>query len=90
MQMLLLSEMQLHSGSFPVLYHSATEHRLVPPLLFAGEKTRRDDPLPAQEIQTVHDPANFRVIALESLIAMKLLSNRAEDGMHLRDLISVR
>src|SRR6267143_5594260 len=45
-------------------------------LLFAGEKTRPDHLLPAPEIQTVSDPANFRVIALESLVVMKLLSNR--------------
>src|SRR4051794_12713927 len=32
-------------------------------LLFAGEKTRPDHLLPAPEIQTVNDPANFRVIA---------------------------
>src|SRR5438874_1000306 len=31
-------------------------------LLFAGEKTRPDHSLPAPEIQTVEDPANFRVI----------------------------
>ncbi len=48
-------------------------------LLFAGEKTRPDHLLAAPEIQTVQDPANFRVIALESLIAMKLMSNRDKD-----------
>src|SRR5207302_2306870 len=32
-------------------------------LLFAGEKTRPDHPLPAPEIQTVEDPAHSRVIA---------------------------
>src|SRR5712692_8758984 len=37
-------------------------------LLFAGEKTRPDHLLPAPEIQTVKDPANFPVIALESLV----------------------
>jgi hypothetical protein len=59
-------------------------------LLFAGEKAGPDHPLPAPEIQTVDDPANFRVIALESLVAMKLTSNRNKDQMHLRDLIGVR
>jgi hypothetical protein len=58
-------------------------------LLFAGEKTRPDHLLAAPEIQTVQDPANFRVIALESLAAMKLLSNRTNDRMHLRDMIGV-
>src|SRR5271156_3944873 len=32
-------------------------------LLFAGEKTRADHLLPAPEIQTVQDPANFPVLA---------------------------
>lgn len=59
-------------------------------LLFAGEKTRPNYPLPAPEIQTVQDPANFRVITLESLIVMKLMSNRDIDHTHLRDLIGVR
>src|SRR2546430_3176854 len=58
-------------------------------LLFAGEKTRPDHLLPAPEIQTVQDPANFPVIGLQSLVAMKLMSNRDKDRTHLRDLIGV-
>ena len=45
--------------------------------------------LPAPEIQTVSDPANFRVITLEALIGMKLMSNRDKDRTHLHDLIGV-
>src|SRR5262245_60436471 len=48
-------------------------------LLFAGERTRPDHRLPAPEIQTVDNPANFRVITLESLVLMKLMSNRDKD-----------
>jgi len=59
-------------------------------LLFAGETIRPDHPLPAPEIQTVEDPAKFRVITLDSLVVMKLLSNRDKDRTHLRDLIGVR
>ena len=59
-------------------------------LLFAGEKTRPDHPLPAPEIQTVQDPANFHVIALESLVLMKLMSNRRKDQVHVQDMIGVR
>jgi hypothetical protein len=59
-------------------------------LLFAGEKTRPDHLLPAPEIQTVDDPANFRVIALESLLSMKLMSNRRKDQVHVQDMIGVR
>src|SRR5438094_4992876 len=58
-------------------------------LLFAGEKTRPDHPLPAPEIQTVNDPANFRVLTLDSLVSMKLMSNRDKDRTHLRDLVGV-
>jgi hypothetical protein len=58
-------------------------------LLFSGEKTRPDHLLPAPEIATVDDPANFRVISLESLVAMKLMSNRRKDQVHLEDLIGV-
>jgi hypothetical protein len=58
-------------------------------LLFAGEKTRPDHPLPAPEIQTVDNPANFRVITLESLIVMKLMSNRRKDQVHVQDMIGV-
>jgi len=58
-------------------------------LLFAGEKTRPDHLLPAPEIETVDDPANFLVITLESLVTMKLMSNRDKDRTHLRDMIGV-
>jgi hypothetical protein len=58
-------------------------------LLFAGEKTRPDHPLPAPEIQTVDDTASFRVLDLEALVVMKLLSNRRKDQVHLQDLIGV-
>lgn len=58
-------------------------------LLFAGEKTRPDHALAAPEIQTAQDPANFRVITLESLVVMKLMSNRRKDQVHLLDMIGV-
>ena len=47
--------------------------------LFSGEKTRPGDLLPAPEIQTVDDPASFRVITLESLVVVKLVANRDKD-----------
>jgi hypothetical protein len=58
-------------------------------LLFAGEKTRPDHLLPAPEIQTVNNPANYPVIALDSLVTMKLMSNRRKDQVHIQDLIGV-
>jgi hypothetical protein len=44
-------------------------------LLFAGETTRADHLLPAPDIETVKDPADFPVMALEPLVMMKLMSN---------------
>jgi hypothetical protein len=58
-------------------------------LLFAGERVRADHLLPAPEIETVADPANFRVMELERLVLMKLMSNRDKDRSHVRDLIAV-
>jgi len=58
-------------------------------LLFAGERTKPDHLLPAPEIETFNDPANFRVMQLQSLVLMKLMSNRDKDRTHLRDLIGV-
>jgi hypothetical protein len=55
-------------------------------LLFAGEKTRPEHFLPAPEIQTVEDPAQFSVITLESLLLMKLMSNRRKDQVHVDDM----
>jgi hypothetical protein len=56
-------------------------------LIFTGEKTRPDHLLPAPQIQTVVNAANFPVAALETLVVMKLMSNRDKDRTHLRDLI---
>ena len=58
-------------------------------LLFAGEKVRPEYPLPSPDLSTIVDPAGFRVITLEALVHMKLLSNRDKDRTHVRDLIGV-
>jgi hypothetical protein len=58
-------------------------------LLFSGEKTKPDHVLPAPDIQTIEDPANFRVLKLDSLLLMKLTWNRNIDRVHIRDLIDV-
>jgi hypothetical protein len=57
-------------------------------LLFSGEKTRPDHLLPAPELETVEDPGGYRVITLESLLILKLMSNRDKDRTHLRDLLA--
>ena len=58
-------------------------------LLFSAERTRPDHPLPAPDLTTVDDPAGFRVITLESLVVMKLMSNRRKDQVHIEDMIGV-
>jgi hypothetical protein len=58
-------------------------------LLFSGEKTRPDHPLPAPDLTTAEDPAGFRVITLESLLVMKLMSNRRKDQVHVADMIGI-
>ena len=58
-------------------------------LLFAGEKVRPEHMLPAPELATIDDPAGYRVITLDALIYMKLLSNRLKDKVYLQDLIGV-
>jgi putative nucleotidyltransferase-like protein len=58
-------------------------------LLFTAEKTRPDHPMPAPDLNSVDDPAGFRVITLESLLTMKLMSNRDKDRTHVRDLVDV-
>jgi len=58
-------------------------------LLFAGEKVKDGDPFASPEIVTADDPAGFRVLTFESLVRMKLLSNRLKDQVHLQDMIGV-
>jgi hypothetical protein len=58
-------------------------------LLFAGEKVRAEHPLPSPHLSTIDDPGGFRVIALEALVHMKLLSNCDQDRTHVRDLVGV-
>ncbi len=58
-------------------------------LLFAGEKVRAEHPLPSPDLSTIDDPAGYRVITLEALVHMKLLSNRDKDRTHVRDLVGV-
>ena len=58
-------------------------------ILFAGEKVRPNHALPCPDITTIDDPAGYHVITLESLVYMKLLSNRLKDKVHIQDMIGV-
>ena len=59
-------------------------------LIWAGEKVRPEYPLPSptvEECETL-EPGKH-VVSLAGLIRMKLMSNRDQDRVHLRDLIDV-
>lgn len=58
-------------------------------VLFVGEKVRPEYVAPTPDVEP-HDLAPpFRVLNLESLVRMKLTSNRDKDRTHIRDLIGV-
>ncbi|HXG09870.1 MAG TPA: hypothetical protein VNK04_08790 [Gemmataceae bacterium] len=59
-------------------------------LLWAGEKVRPEYPLPSPTIdeRQALEPGK-QVVALPGLVRMKLMSNRDQDRVHLRDLIDV-
>jgi hypothetical protein len=59
-------------------------------LIWAGEKVRSEYESPSPNVdqrQTLG--GGIEVVALPELIRMKLLSNRDQDRVHLRDLIDV-
>jgi hypothetical protein len=58
-------------------------------ILFAGEKVRQSDPAAAPRVEDSEATGTFRVVALESLVRMKLTSFRDKDRTHLRDMIGV-
>ena len=58
-------------------------------LLFAGERVRPDDELPAPDLSEVENSMTQRTIKLEALVKMKLNVFRDKDRMHLRDMIDV-
>jgi hypothetical protein len=58
-------------------------------VIFAGEKVRPDDIASAPEVTQSEKPGRFHVLALESLVRMKLTAFRDKDRMHLRDMLDV-
>ena len=58
-------------------------------IIFAGERVRADDLVPAPEVNESEPTPLFRVVAFESLVRMKLTSFRNKDRMHLYDMIDV-
>lgn len=59
-------------------------------VLWAGEKVRADYPLPAPGVEDgIELEAGKPVVSLPQLVTMKLMSNRDQDRVHLRDMIDV-
>jgi hypothetical protein len=58
-------------------------------IFFAGEKVRSVDSVAAPDIGESEATPSYRVVALESLVRMKLTSFRDKDRTHLRDMIDV-
>ena len=58
-------------------------------IVFAGERTRGDQPEPNTSIEDGEDAGDFRLVTLEALVRMKLSAFRDKDRVHLRDLLGV-
>ncbi|MCX7410778.1 MAG: hypothetical protein NTZ32_22110 [Planctomycetales bacterium] len=58
-------------------------------LVFAGEKVRPTNPLPAAEVTESVPAENYSILTLEALVRMKLNSYRRKDQVHLLDLLDV-
>ena len=56
-------------------------------LLYAGEKVKDTDPVPAPEITEGERVPAFRVLSLPALVRMKLVAYRRKDQVHLLDMI---
>jgi len=58
-------------------------------VIFAGERVRPDDLAAAPDVTASESFQAYRVLALESLVQMKLTSYRDKDKTHLRDMLGV-
>lgn len=58
-------------------------------LVFANEKVKPEEPLPNPDVTESEQGPQFRVIALEALVRIKLTAFRDKDRTHLRDLIDI-
>lgn len=58
-------------------------------IVFAGEKVRSDNALPAPDVSESEPADQFRLVSLEALVRMKLTAFRDKDRTHLRDLIEL-
>jgi hypothetical protein len=58
-------------------------------VLFAGEKVRPEDLVPAPDVEDSLPIQNHQILRLESLVQMKLTAFRRKDQMHLIDMLDV-
>jgi hypothetical protein len=58
-------------------------------IIFAGEKVHPGDLLPAPDVSQSQTMLSSGVLALESLVRIKLTSFRLKDRVHIRDMIDV-
>jgi Uncharacterised nucleotidyltransferase len=58
-------------------------------VLFAAEKVRPEDLLPAPDVSEAEDIELHRTLRLDALVRMKLTAFRRKDQMHLLDMIDV-
>ena len=58
-------------------------------VLFADERVRPEDLLPAPSIAASVATEKYRVLSLDALVRMKLTANRDKDRTHLRDMLDV-
>lgn len=58
-------------------------------VVLAGEKIREEYLTAAPDVSESERPDHFFVLSLESLVRMKLTSNRDKDKTHVRDMIEI-
>lgn len=58
-------------------------------ILFAGEKVRPEYAYPTTDVEPADRASGYRVVALDSLVRMKLTSYRRKDQVHLLDMLDV-
>ena len=58
-------------------------------IVFAGEKLRPENPAITPDVSESEQTESFRLVTLEALVRMKLISFRDKDRTHLRDLLEV-
>jgi hypothetical protein len=58
-------------------------------VLFAGERVREEYLLPVPDPSDSEATSEFRLVALERSVLMKLMSFRTKDCMHLLDMLDV-